>query len=84
VAADRNTNMLELNRKQFAGWNGTVSTGAWHSFRVDAKGDHFEVYWDDKKVIDAHDGTFSEAGKVGVWTKADSVTYFDDLTASPN
>jgi hypothetical protein len=42
------------------------------------------VYWEDKKIIDAHDGTFGDAGKVGVWTKADSVTYFDDLTASPN
>lgn len=76
--------VVKGDRRQFAGWNGTVSKGQWHSLRVDAKGDHFEVYWEDKKVIDAHDGTFTEAGKVGVWTKADSVTYFDDLTASPN
>jgi hypothetical protein len=67
------------NRQQFAGWNGTVSTGRWHSLRVEARGDHFEVYWEDKKIIDAHDSTFRDAGKFGVWTKADSVTYFDDL-----
>jgi hypothetical protein len=76
--------VVKGDRRQFAGWNGAVSSGAWHSLRVDAKDDHFEVYWDDKKVIDAHDRTFTDAGKVGVWTKADSVTYFDDLTAAPN
>jgi hypothetical protein len=35
--------------------------------------------WDQKKVIEATDRTLTTAGKVGVWTKADSVTYFDDL-----
>jgi hypothetical protein len=76
--------VVKGDRRQFAGWNGTVSSGAWHSLRVEAKGDHLEVYWDEKKVMDAHDGTFSDAGKVGLWTKADSVTFFDDLSASPN
>ena len=36
--------------------------------------------WDGKKVIDATDKTFTGAGKIGMWTKADPVTYFDDLT----
>jgi hypothetical protein len=70
-------------RRQFEGWNGTVTGKAWHELRVDARGDHFEVYWDGKRVIDGHDRTFPDAGKVGVWTKADSVTYFDDLAAAP-
>jgi len=70
-------------RVQFAGWNGKVQSGTWHDLRVDAKGDHFEVYFDGKKVMDAHDKTFADAGKVGLWTKADSVIYFDDLTAAP-
>jgi hypothetical protein len=70
-------------RRQFAGWDGKIAGRAWHEFRVDAVGDHFEVYWDGKKLIDAKDETFSDAGKVGVWTKADSVTYFDDLSVSP-
>lgn len=70
-------------RKQLAGWNGRVTSGAWHELRVDAKGDHLEVSWDGKKVIDAIDKTFPEAGKIGLWTKADSVTYFDDLTVHP-
>lgn len=67
-------------RRQFAGWNGKVTSGVWHELRVLAKGDRFEVSWDSKKVIEGNDATFPEAGKVGVWTKADSVTYFDDLS----
>jgi hypothetical protein len=35
--------------------------------------------WNGKRVLDHHDGTFTEVGRVGVWTKADSITYFDDL-----
>lgn len=67
-------------RQQFAGWNGPVTANAWHDYRVEVKGDHFEVYWDGQKVIDAKDGTFSVAGKVGLWTKADSVAHFDNLS----
>jgi hypothetical protein len=61
-------------RQQFAGWDGPVSSGVWHELRVDAKGERVEIYWNDKKIIDASDRTFQEAGKIGVWTKADSIT----------
>ena len=71
------------DRRQFAGWNGKVATGKWHELAVEAQGDHLQVFYDGKKVIDAHDKTFTEAGKFGVWTKADSVIQFDDLTATP-
>lgn len=57
-----------------------VSSNAWHRLKVEAHGDHFVVTYDDKAVLDAKDGTFKEAGKVGVWTKADSVIAFDDLS----
>jgi hypothetical protein len=70
------------HRKQLEGSSLAVTSKAWHELRVDAREDHFEVYWDGKKVIDGHDKTFPDAGKVGVWTKADSVTYFDDLSAT--
>ena len=69
-------------RVQFSSWSGKVASGQWHRLRVEAKGDRFEVDFDDKKVLDAKDSTFADAGKVGVWTKADSVIQFDDLTAS--
>jgi hypothetical protein len=36
-------------------------------------------YYDGAKKIEGKDDTFKDAGKIGIWTKADSVTYFDDL-----
>lgn len=71
------------HRQQLESWSGSVTSKVWHELRADAHGDRFEVYWEGKKILDAQDRTFADAGKVGVWTKADSVTYFDDLTATP-
>ena len=47
--------------------------------RVALVGNKMTCYYDGTKKIEATDETFKEAGKVGLWTKADSVTYFDDL-----
>jgi hypothetical protein len=66
-------------RRQIASHSGPVTPKAWHEYTVEVKGDHIKVLWDGKKVLDHHDGTFTDAGKVGFWTKADAVTYFDDL-----
>ncbi len=57
-----------------------VPSGKWGSLRIVAKGDMFETYLNGSKLFDVKDGTFSGPGKVGVWTKADSYTLFDDLT----
>jgi hypothetical protein len=70
-------------RKQLASFKGKVTAGAWHSYSVQAKGKAITVAWDGKQVLAVEDSTFSEAGKIGVWTKADSVTLFDDLAVSP-
>jgi len=67
------------SRKQFAGKQMNVSSGEWHTLKLAVKGKHFAVSFDDKLLFEADDDTFTEAGKVGLWTKADSVTYFDDL-----
>ncbi len=66
-------------RSQFAGANLKVTSGEWHELRVEAMGDKITCYYDGSKKIESTDGTFKEAGKVGLWTKADSVTSFDDL-----
>ena len=58
----------------------TVKSGTWHTIRVDFGGNKFAVTFDGKKVIDATDESFKDAGKVGVWTKADSVILFDDFS----
>lgn len=60
-----------------------VSAGKWHTLRFEAKGKHLTVSFDGKTVIDRHDGTFTGAGKVGLWTKADSVSAFTDFKIEP-
>jgi Domain of Unknown Function (DUF1080) len=67
------------NRKQFAGANVKVPSGEWQTLALEVKGTHFRVLFNDALLFEADDGTFKHAGKVGLWTKADSVTYFDDL-----
>jgi hypothetical protein len=57
-----------------------VPSGQWGTLRVVARGSIFEVYHDGHKLYEVEDATFTQAGMIGVWTKADSVTYFDDLT----
>jgi Domain of Unknown Function (DUF1080) len=67
------------NRQEFQNKNVKVATKTWHTLRVQAVADHFVVTYDGKAVLDARDATFKDAGKIGLWTKADSVIYFDDL-----
>jgi len=65
-------------RKGGYGVKETVASGQWHTLRVEFAGNHFKLIFDGKHLFDVEDTTFTEAGKVGVWTKADSVTLFDD------
>jgi hypothetical protein len=71
--------VIDGSRKQFAGANFKVTPGEWHELKVECVGNKIICYYDGAKRIEATDDTFKEAGKVGLWTKADSVTYFDDL-----
>jgi 3-keto-disaccharide hydrolase len=57
-----------------------IPSGQWSTLRVVAAGPRFEVYFNASKLYEVEDTTFTQAGKIGVWTKADSVTQFDDLT----
>ena len=60
--------------------NMKVASNVWHTIRADFAANHFTVTCDGKKAIEWDDDTFKDAGKVGVWTKADSVTLFDDFS----
>jgi hypothetical protein len=53
--------------------------GEWHRVQVEHVGSHITCSLDGQKLLDVEDGTFSAAGGVGVWTKADARTSFDDL-----
>jgi hypothetical protein len=52
----------------------------WTTLRVTMTGDHIECYYDGKKYLDVNDSTFPGAGKIGLWSKADARSQFDDLT----
>ncbi len=57
-----------------------VPKNAWSQMGVTVRGTLFTVSLNGQGLYEVEDATFTGAGKVGVWTKADSVTYFDDLT----
>jgi hypothetical protein len=57
----------------------TPALGQWHVVRVVAVGDHVQAWLDGQLRLDHRDSRF-KAGRVGLWTKADSITAFDDLT----
>lgn len=57
-----------------------VAARVWHTLRVDFVGNRIQVALDGKRYIDVADDHISGAGRVGVWTKADSVTLFDTVS----
>jgi hypothetical protein len=59
-----------------------VPKGKWNNLRVTFRDTQFVVYFNGEQVFETDDRTFDKAGKVGLWTKADSVTYFDDFSVT--
>ena len=56
----------------------TIDVKKWHRLRVRTEGCRIQVFYDAQSVFDLCDRTFT-AGRVGLWTKSDAVTYFDNL-----
>ena len=69
-----------VGRKGGYGVGTPVPSDVWHSLRVDFKASRFIVSFNGKQLFEVEDSTFTDAGKVGLWTKADSVTLFDEVT----
>jgi hypothetical protein len=59
-----------------------VPVGEWHTLRITMTGNQIACYLDGKKYLEAKDDTYTRAGKIGLWSKADAQTYFDDLKIS--
>jgi hypothetical protein len=93
AADDRNyyltrANPLEQNIRIYRVENGArhllhnfdqiIDVKRWHTLRVTSQGCRIQVFYDEKMVFDLCDKTF-RAGRIGLWTKSDAVTYFDDL-----
>jgi len=79
VEKGKRTDLPLVGKGRTYGMKEKVRSGEWGTLRVVAEGNHFEVYHNGKKLYEVEDETFKEAGKIGLWTKADSVIYFDDL-----
>ena len=75
--------VVKGKREQLKGANIKVATNEWHTLELRAEGDQFTVSFDGKQLYTAQDDTFAGAGRVGLWTKADSVTYFDAIAITP-
>ena len=58
-----------------------VASGTWHTIRVVNKGDRIPCYLNGKLHLDVKDDAFKNAGKVGLWTKANAQTYFNALSS---
>ena len=71
--------VVKSDRRQFAGANVKVPSGVWQELRLVVRGNRFEVFYEGRSLYSATDSTFGAAGRVALWTKADSVTWFDDL-----
>jgi hypothetical protein len=70
-------------RQQLATANAKVASGEWHTLSLKAQGDRFTVSFDGKQLYTTTDKTFAPPGKVGLWTKADSVTRFNWIEIKP-
>jgi hypothetical protein len=73
--------VVDGKRRQFAGVDVEVPNGRWQELGLRVEGDRLTVSLDGRELFGATDRTFAEAGRVGLWTKADSLTHFDDLIA---
>ena len=85
-ALEDNVNFYRVvngRRQEIKGSSTKVATGQWHTLGLRAEGERFTVSFDGKALFTTEDKTFSNDGKVALWTKADSVTYFDTISITP-
>ena len=75
--------VVKGRREQISGVDIKVAGNQWHTLGLRAEGNRFTVSFDGKELFSAEDETFRKEGKVALWTKADSVTYFDTLSIRP-
>lgn len=74
---------VDGKRSELAEWEGPVERDAWHELALEAVGDRLRVILDGRQVIEHRDARLPGPGLCGVWTKAEAVSRFDDLTITP-
>jgi hypothetical protein len=84
VEKGKRTDLPLVGKGRAYGAKVKVPSGEWGTLRVVVNGNLFEVFLNGTKLYEVEDATFAESGKVGLWTKADSYTLFDDLKINTN
>jgi hypothetical protein len=75
--------MEKGKRSQIAGKETLVESDKWHSLRVIASNESFEVSLDGKVLFSASDRSLPQPGAMGVWSQADSITHYGSLLVGP-
>jgi hypothetical protein len=70
-------------REMLGGANTKVSSQAWHALGIVARGDRFAISFDGRELFTANDRTFAGPGRIGLWTKSDSITWFENIEVKP-
>ncbi len=60
-----------------------VTSGEWHTIKILTRKNKIQCFYDEQPYLEVTDDTFLKKGKIGLWTKADAVTYFDDIEVRP-
>ncbi len=85
-ALEDNVNFYRVvkgRRSQIKGFETKVAGNQWHTLGLRAEGERFTMSFDGKTLFTVEDKTYADAGKVALWTKADSVTHFDVISITP-
>jgi hypothetical protein len=72
------------NRKQLKSVDAGIKSNEWFTMTIKMNGNDISCWLNGNKLIEISDDTFTSAGRIGFWTKADAVTYFDDLEIFKN
>jgi len=75
--------VVKGRRVQIESANVRVSANEWHTLGLKADGERFTVTFDGKQLYTAMDRTITSAGRIALWTKADSITRFDRIEINP-
>ena len=70
--------VVDGDRRQLQSVKLTIPSNQWHALKIKNTGNHIQCWLNGTLYLDVEDDTFKE-GKIGLWTKADAVTYFDDV-----
>ncbi len=71
------------NRKELKSVDCSIKSGEWFTMSILMNGKNITCSLNGTKMIETSDDTYPNGGKVGLWTKADAQSYFDDLTIQP-